>query len=148
MNICIFTSTEEFDPISVLIRAKCDSIDNGQTFSAMADGKGVTWRPVSQHQTINLLLDHQDPTVMQAAFQKALTQLGRPYDELDILGIALGRDWCTANHFICSVLVFWAFDQVGSPLLAMWGQPLEHFWPCHARLSPCLKQRITAADAK
>lgn len=151
MSVCIFTSTEEFDPVSILIRAKCDSIDSHigfydldskQTLSTMCDGKGVAWRPVAKNQHINLLLDHEDTSVMQAAYAKALTQLGRSYDALDILGIALGRDWSTADHFICSVLVFWAFEQIGSPLLAMWGQPLEHFWPCHARLSPYLKQRL------
>lgn len=149
-NICIGTSTEKYDPVSILIRDKTESaeshiffydLDTKLTFSAMCDGKGVAWRPLGRHQQIVLLLDHASPAVMQAAFTKALTQQGLDYDALDIVGMILNRDWCTADHFICSALIFWAFDQVGSPLLAMWGIPLAHFWPCHARLSPYLRNR-------
>lgn len=148
-NICLGTSTEQFDPVSILIRAKTESaeshifffdLDTRRTFSAMSDGKGVAWRPLGKNQQLILLLDHESPSVMQLAFGKALTQEGRPYDKLDILGMALGRDWYTADHFICSALIFWAFNQVGNPLLAMWGIPLGHFWPCHARLSPYLRK--------
>jgi hypothetical protein len=69
-NVTLFVSTEEFDPISILIREKTECawshvgffyLDTKLTFSAMCDGKGVTWRALGKNQKIVLLLDHENP---------------------------------------------------------------------------------------
>lgn len=46
----------------------------------------------------------------------ALTQLGKPYDWLDILGIVLRQDWEERNAWICSRLFFWVCLQGGIQL--------------------------------
>jgi hypothetical protein len=149
MNVCLFVSTEEFDPVSILIRQRTDcswshvgfyDLDNNLTFSAMCDGKGVAWRPVAKNQKI-MLLDVNPPQALQDAFAKAVTQEGKPYNELDILGIALDRDWSTADSYICSSLVFWAFQRILHPLLAMWAIPFDHFTPRDVLVSPFVSMR-------
>jgi hypothetical protein len=114
-DICLFVSTEQFDPVSAIIREKtCCAwshvgfyrISDNMTFSAMCDGSGVAWRPKKAHQEVLLL----DAPGVDAAFQKALTQIGKPYDLLDIGGLATGYNWYSPNHFICSVLVLWSFE--------------------------------------
>jgi hypothetical protein len=146
MNVCLFVSTEEFDPVSILIRERTEcswshvgfyDLETKLTFSAMCDGKGVAWRPVGPHQKM-LLLNHATP---QPAMDLALTQIGKSYNELDIIGIAVGRDWSTADRYICSTLVLWSFEQANMPLLAMWAIPLDHMTPRDVLLSPYLKER-------
>jgi cell wall-associated NlpC family hydrolase len=72
---------------------------------------------------------------VQEAHAKALTQEGRPYDMLAIVGIALGRNLRLPQHFICSTLVLWAFEQSGNPLINMTFIPLDHFTPRDILLS-------------
>jgi hypothetical protein len=152
-HVCLYMATETYDPVSILIRERTEcawshvgffNLENNQTFSAMCDGKGVAWRPIGRNQKI-LLLDVAPGMYMQnaiqMAFNKALTQIGKPYNELDILGITLGRDWCTADRFICSTLVLWAFDQIGTPLLGMWALPIDHMTPRDVLLSPLIIER-------
>jgi hypothetical protein len=154
-DICLYMATEKFDPVSVLIREKtlCDwshvgfyRLSDNMTFSAMCDGLGVMWRPVKPTQEILLL----DAVGIDAAFAKALTQIGKPYDKLDIAGIALGFDWSAPEHFICSALVFWAFEpgatagalinnsfeRAGQPLINMQFIPRDHMTPRDVLLSP------------
>jgi hypothetical protein len=80
------------------------------------------------------------PEIVEPAFEVALTQQGKAYNELDILGIALGRDWCTADRFICSTVVFWAFEKAGHPLIQMKFIPLQHLTPRDILLSPFVSQ--------
>jgi hypothetical protein len=150
-DICLFVSTEEFDPVSILIREKteCDwshvgfyRLSDNMTFSAMCDGKGVAWRAVEKQQKI-MLLDVSPEYNVAAAFAKPLTQEGKAYNELDILGIALGRNWTTADRFICSTLVLWAFQQAGYPLLNMRFLPLDHLTPRDVLLSGSVSQRTS-----
>jgi hypothetical protein len=148
-DICLYMATEEFDPVSVLIRERtgCDwshvgfyNPTAGMTFSAMCDGKGVAWRPVKSSQKILLL----DAVGVDDAFVKALTQAGKPYNMLDITGMVLGHDWTQANHFICNVLVLWAFEATGHPLLNMKFIPIHHFTPRDILLSPYVSLRPTS----
>lgn len=39
-----------------------------------------------------------------AFYAAAISQLGLPYDRLDILGFITDEDWFTAQHWICSAL--------------------------------------------
>ena len=141
MEYCLFLSTEESDPISAAIRLKteCDwshvgflRLVDGWTFSAMSDGRGVTWRaPNSKAKILRL-----QTSGTEAALSRALTQMNKPYDKLDIAGIALGLDWHTAGSFICSTLVAWAFEEMGAPLLNPKFIPREHITPRDILLSP------------
>lgn len=133
MDHCIFLSTEEYDPVSALIRwyTNCDwshcgflDLKNGYTYSAMMDG-GVAWRPPNPRaRMLKLSADG-----IEAALSKALSVAGSHYDMLDILGIAASKNWETPGEFICDKLVLWAFDQVGCPLVNMTFIPLEHMKP-------------------
>lgn len=145
LDHCLYLSTVEHDPVSATIRLRteCDwshvgfyRIADGWTFSAMADGHGVAWRPPNPAAKV-LRLSVEG---IEAALSKALTQLGKPYDRLDILGIALGLDWAVANHFICSTLVTWSFQQAGVPLLNPRFIPLQHITPRDILLSPYVIQ--------
>lgn len=145
MEYCLFLSTEELDPVSAAIReeTKCDwshvgfyRCEDGYTFSAMSDGKGVAWRPPNKRAKILKLAAGG----IESALSKALTQGGKPYDRLDIAGIALGANWSTASKFICSTLVLWAFEQAGIPLLNPTFIPRQHLTPRDVLLSPYLME--------
>lgn len=142
MDYCLFLSTVEDDPESAAIRFKtaCDGshvgfmrLSDNWTFSAMNDGKGVAWRAPIPNAKIVVKLSAPN---LDAAFAKALTQEGVPYDKLDILGIALSLNLESAKHFICSTLVAWSFEQIGAPLLNPTFIPREHITPRDILLSP------------
>lgn len=133
MDPCMFLSTEPLDPISALIRMRtqCDWSHfgfydrvSGLTFSAMLEG-GVKWRPVGTHQKMMLLTTPH----IQEIFNEALKYDGIPYDQLDIVGIALGLNLHTSGHVICDVLGFKAAQESGFPLLNMAYIPLWHLTP-------------------
>lgn len=144
MDHCLFLSTERLDVASALIRWKTEAdwshvgfmrLADGATFSAMCDSQGVAWRPANPKAKI-LKLSHAAPEAIDKALAHALTQAGRPYDRLDIVGIALGRNWFTADRFICSTLVCWAFEQIYMDLLNATFIPREHITPRDILLSP------------
>lgn len=148
MDYCLFLSTEEFDPVSAAIRLKTECawshvgflrLSDNWTFSAMSDGKGVAWRPPNPKARI-LKLRVEDSRFIDAAVAQALTQEGKPYDKLDILGIALSLNAESANHFICSTLVAWSFEQCGAPLLNPTFIPRAHITPRDILLSPFLAE--------
>jgi len=141
MDHCLFLSTEEVNVASAAIRWKTESdwshvgfyrLADAWTFSAMSDGQGVAWRPPNPKARI-LKLSVEG---IEAALSKALTQTGKAYDKLDILGIALDRNWSTADRFICSTLVLWSFEQIAIPLLNPRFIPREHMTPRDVLLSP------------
>lgn len=141
MEYCLFLSTEEFDPVSAAIRLKTECawshvgflrLSDNWTFSAMSDGKGVAWRPPNPKARI---LKLSTPNV-DVAIAKAFTQEGKPYDKLDIVGIALGLNLESNGRFICSVLVAWSFEQIGVPILNPTFIPREHITPRDILLSP------------
>lgn len=145
-EITLFVSTVKFDPESIAIReeTRCDwshvgFYKDGLTFSAMTRSggiDGVAWR------SFNKLAKHMLLSVPRCdeALAMALTQEGKAYDKLDIIGIVLGTDWHSADKFICSTLVAWSFQKIGAPLLNMQFIPLEHFTPRDILLSPGLTQ--------
>ena len=143
MDHCLFLSTVEDDLESAAIRLKTQCawshvgflrLSDNWTFSAMNDGKGVAWRPPNPNARI---LKLSAPNV-EAALQKFLTQEGKPYDKLDILGLALGLNLETAGHFICSVGVVWSWEDNPpcAPLLNPTFIPREHITPRDILLSP------------
>ncbi len=143
--ICLYLSTERYDPVSLAIRMRteCDYSHVGfmhrpdkMTFSAKCDGHGVGWRTLKPEEKVLLL----DAPRCDEALAKALTQEGRPYDKLDIAGIALGQDWHSAGHWICDALVFWAFEQVGMPLVNPNFIPRIHMTPRDVLLSPYVSE--------
>ena len=141
----LYVSTEEYDPISIAIRAKTECAwshvgfynpETKRTFSAMCDGKGVAWRTLKPSEKYMLL----DADGIDDAFKFALAQEGKPYDVLDIIGIVSGADLVQRQHFICSTLVLWSFQQAGKPLLGMWAIPLDHMTPRDVLLSPFIRE--------
>lgn len=101
------------------------------TFSAQHDG-GVAWRPPNPRAKILKL----SAPGMDASLSKALPVAGSSYDMLDIIGIALSKDWSTPGEFICDKLLFWAQQEVGFPLLNHTYIPLIHLKPRDILLSP------------
>lgn len=140
MRVRLFLSTQPGFVSEVIRRGtNCDyshagfiDLDTRRTFSAMCDGKGVTWRDPDPNAKLLIL----SALGQDAALSKALTQEGKPYDELDIAGIVLGRDWETPGAWICDKLVFWAFEQNNAPLVNPGFIPLEHLTPRDILLSP------------
>lgn len=139
--IFLFCSTEKYDLISAIIRARtqcawshCGFYDTETklTYSAMLDGKGLAFRPVKKSQNMVMLRAPGAPE----AYRWALTQHGKPYDWKAILGIAIGKNMHAEGHFFCSYLVFQAFIETGNPLLGHWAIPLEHLTPRDILVSP------------
>jgi len=143
-DIRLFLSTEEFDPVSAAIRwyTKCAwshagwiRKSDGWTFSAMLDG-GVAWRPPNpKAKVLMLTADGLDATLARAE-----SQTGDKYDWLDILGIAVGGNLQMPNRSICDKLVFWAYQDFGSPLVNHRFIPMEHLTPRDILLSPYVNE--------
>jgi hypothetical protein len=142
--IKLFLSTEEFDPVSAFIRrfTNCDWSHAGffddqkrQTYSAMADGKGLAWRNIKAGTRMLYLTA---PGVDLAHYH-ALQWIGARYDYRDIAGILLGHNWETTNRLICDVTVFKAFRAANQPLVNPIFIPEEHLTPRDLLLSPLVK---------
>jgi hypothetical protein len=145
-EICLFCSTEEFDPVSAAIRrlTNCDwshtgfySLSDKLTYSAMSDGKGLAWRPVSASQRMLLL----NSVGMEVAFQQALAWIGEKYDFVDIMGLLLGKDWAKPNELICDVTVFRAHRLTDNPLVNPTFIPEIHLTPRDILTSPFVSAR-------
>ncbi len=143
---CLFLSTEELDIESAMIRrlSMCDwshvgfyRVDDGWTFAAMNDGNGIAWRLPNPKAKLLLL----DVPRIDEALAAALTQAGKAYDVADILGFIANTSWHSPDKFICDRLVFWAFQQIGQPLLNHTFIPMEHLTPRDVLLSPLLTER-------
>lgn len=139
-DICLFLSTDEFDPVSAFIRrfTNCDwshagfySKEQNSTYSAMADGQGLTWRPIKPSQHILLL----EAPGTEEALNLATTWSGEKYDYRDIAGILLGANWQTKGRLICDVTLFKAFRLSGYPLVNPTFIPEEHLTPRDLLLS-------------
>jgi len=153
-QVCLFLSTEQYDPVSMAIRFKTECawshvgfyrLSDSYTFSAMSDGKGVAWRPPNPRAQILLLDDtrgsRDGADVMEGALAAAETKAGEGYDFLDILGITFGPNWETPGRLICDKLVLWAFQSIHFPLLNPTFIPSSHFTPRDILLSPYLVER-------
>ena len=142
--ICLYLSTETWDLVSAVIRwvslcaeSHVGFIDTStmMTFSAKADGKGIAWRKLNKREKILILKVPR----CDEALKVALTREGEPYGYLDILGMILHRNWLPMKGAICDVLVFWAFQQIGQPLLNHKYIPVEHLYPAHVLLSQLIE---------
>lgn len=67
----------------------------------------------------------------------ALSQIGKPYDFMAILGFIVHRDWQEDDSWICSELIAWAFQQGGMSLLNT--DKINRISPRDLTLSPFLK---------
>ena len=114
--------TSWHDPVSLAIRVTTRSrvshaeflLPDGSTLGAHAVG-GVKLRPWRRDPD-ETVLRFTAPGI-DAAYQVALRQAGKPYDFLAIGGILLDRDWRDTRRWFCSELVAWAFERAGAPLL-------------------------------
>jgi hypothetical protein len=145
MNICLYLATQPWDIESALIRfgTLCDwshagwyDRDTNLTFSAMADGKGLAWRPVRKNQKILLI----DAPGAAESLQLALQYEGAPYDYLTIIGMLLHRNWNRPGSFICDVAVFHFQELAGYPLVNPAFIPRIHLTPRDILLSPLVRQ--------
>lgn len=145
-DIALFVSTEEFDPVSAVIRWRTACawshtgfirLSDDWTFSAMADG-GVAWREPNPKARV-LVLDYEHADL---ALAQALTKEGEGYDFLGIAGIETGKNLAAANTEFCSQLLFWATEAAGYPLLNMTFIPREHLTPRDVLLSPLVRERL------
>jgi uncharacterized protein YycO len=75
---------------------------------------------------------------MDAAFQAALSQQGKPYDWGAIIGLAIRRDWRDNGQWFCSELVAWACEQAGLVLLRT--DHLNRITPGELAMSPFLQK--------
>lgn len=102
----------------------------------MHDGLGVNWRPPNPKAKVLAL------TVPRAeeALDKALSRIGEAYDVRDIMGFFVNRNWETPHRAICDVLLFWAFAQIGQPLLNHTFVPMGHLTPRDVLLSPLISE--------
>lgn len=144
-DVCIYMATEESDPVSMAIRGLTNCcwshagffrLSDRMTYSAMADGKGLTWRPLKPTQKILLLT----APGIDAAFQKALEWIGAPYDFAAIAGMILHRNWSIAGHLICDATVFASFEETGNPLVNPKFIPRIHLTPRDLLLSPFVSE--------
>jgi hypothetical protein len=145
MDVCLYVATEPSDPESIAIRllTNCDwshvgfmRLADKMTYSSMADGRGLDFRPLKPTQKTLLLTA---PGV-DAAFAKALEWKGSPYDFKDIAGMILHRNWSTAGHLICDAIVFRAFEETGNPLVNPKFIPRYHLTPRDVLLSPMVSE--------
>ena len=78
-----------------------------------ADFDGVKVRPFNYcrpaHYAIGVMDCPYDTS--QKIEEAARSQIGKPYDFLNILGLAFHNDWQEKNAWTCSKLVFWSFLQ-------------------------------------
>lgn len=143
LDHCLFLSTEPFDPISAIIRweetaewSHCGwmRLSDGWTYSAQMSG--IKWRaPNPKAKILKLSCDG-----IEASLSKALGMAGHSYDFLGIVGIALGQNWEEKGTDFCSQLVFWAFQEVGCPLVNPRFIPVEHMKPSYILLSPYVNE--------
>jgi hypothetical protein len=144
-DICLFVSTERWDPVSAIIRLGTEDDwshtgfyrpADGFTFSAMDDGKGVSFRKPIEHAKLLLLTTPR----VDDMFEAALTQEGKPYNSLGILGIIFHRNWSDPNAEFCSQLVLWSAIKIGAPLLNPQFIPIQHMTPRDILLSPLVSE--------
>lgn len=134
LNIKLFVSTVRWDIVSWFIRwvtrcawSHCGFIDLStmRTYSAMADGKGLTWRPLGKRQEILILNCPRADEMLT----EALNWEGQGYDYLAILGMLFGRNWSNARRKFCNFTVFRSAQIIGQRLLNDTFIPAIHFSP-------------------
>ena len=129
MPIRVQIVTQQFNPISAAIRFTTRSwashaefnVDGKFTLGARTDG-GVQERPCSEDHYSRIeqftFNDEHGWKMCEAAYDWALTQVGKPYDFSAVTGIALNRDLHDESKWFCSELVAVAFEKMGFPLLS------------------------------
>lgn len=138
--ICVYLSTEVYDPVSAFIRYGTHSdwshagfwdSDRKATLSAMIKG-GVTYRPLPKK---HLFLTGNG---VELAYSWARTQLGKPYDWGAITGILLNHDWRKEGSWFCSELVAAAFERADYPLFDPM-MDVQRITPRDLEMTPHLK---------
>ena len=129
MAVLLQFCTSWRDPISWAIRFSTRSwcshvefvLDDGSTLGAHAAG-GVLHRPYAHNPRGHV--ERYTAPMIDAAYEVALTQVGKRYDFSAITGIALDRNWRDPSRWFCSELVAAAFESVDAPLL----NPAAQVW--------------------
>lgn len=117
----------------------CSHVDlvlpDGRLLGALP-GSGVQIRDWTPARRVERFHIDAPPALLQAVLERALSQIGRPYDWAGVLGMALRRKWAEQDSWFCSELVAWAFADAGHPLLR--AQHLYRITPRDLLLSPRL----------
>jgi uncharacterized protein YycO len=119
-------------------------LDDGTYLGAHASG-GVAIRPAyyckptrEERYAIPCTQEQKD-----AILAYAHSQIGKPYDFTDIVGILIHRDWHAEDSWICSELVAAAFEKGGLPLLHTPMGIVSRITPEQDYLSSLLINRMT-----
>lgn len=107
-------------------------LDDGWLLGAEPDG-GVQVRPPECARVGAVRFRVRAP---RRVLDRALSQVGRPYDWLGVLGFGVRRDWAADDSWFCSEFVAWAFQAAGSPLLR--AEHVHRLTPRDLLLSPRL----------
>lgn len=91
----------------------------GQSFLGARLNGGVQIRPFDYCTPKNqMTAEFWMPAANAQKWQDALvSQLGKPYDWLAIVGIGVRRDWRNSKKWFCSELIQWASEEAKHPLL-------------------------------
>jgi hypothetical protein len=115
--------TRSWLPGSLLIRAvtwsrwsHCALVDGEEVIEAAMFG-GVRRRPLAELLAANSAhrIEHLPVQDAAATIAAARSQLGKGYDWLGALGLALRGNWQNRQAWFCSELIAWAADHAGSP---------------------------------
>jgi len=101
--------------------------------------KGVQIRPLNYCKPSRSVVGtiNCDSATTNIIFCAAESQIGKPYDYLDILGIVTHQDWQEKNAWICSKFVLWACHQGGVDLLD--ADKLNRVSPRDLAMSPLIR---------
>lgn len=105
----------------------------------MKGTSGVMFRRPGQYARTEQYLVHVSRRVGNKVVDALLSQEGKPYDWLGVLGVMFRQsNWQSQDCWFCSELVAWAFLQGDYPLLNT--DQLERITPRDLLLSPMLKR--------
>jgi hypothetical protein len=118
-------------------------LDDGTYLGARSSG-GVAIRPSDyckptreERYAIPCTQEQKD-----AIIAYAMSQIGKPYDYTDIVGILIHRDWRSEDSWICSELVAAACEKGGLPLLHAPFKIVNRITPEEDYLSPLLNDHM------
>lgn len=93
-------------------------LPSGSLLGARLSG-GVQIRPNNYcTPTREMIAEFKMPaSAVQAWHDALISQIGKPYDWLALVGMGVRRDWRNPDRWFCSELIQWASEKAGYPLL-------------------------------
>jgi uncharacterized protein YycO len=91
-------------------------LPDGKLLGALPDG-GVQIRDPYPTRSKLILSIEVSPDKYHSILFRALSQVGKPYDYVGILGFVFNRDWEDDSKWFCSELIAWLFKECGVPIL-------------------------------